>query len=80
MKWKSFFNRYALFSSLTVVSIFLLSDWKTFFDKSFSSNSDSPFVLREDLNSKWIGDLEVSPSLSFLIFAGHADSQGIAGS
>ena len=79
MKWKSFFTRYAIVSSLTVVSIFFASDWKTFFEKSFASNSDSLFVLGEDLNSKWIGDVEVSPSLSFLIFAGHADSQGIAG-
>ncbi|WP_320666838.1 N-acetylmuramoyl-L-alanine amidase [Prochlorococcus sp. MIT 1307] len=34
---------------------------------------------RVGLKSEWLGTKKVSPSLSFLILAGHADSQGIAG-
>ncbi len=33
-----------------------------------------------DLETRWIGTLDVSPTIPILVMAGHADSQGIAGS
>ena len=52
---------------------------ETLANKSSESLLDPLLGPSVTLNSEWVGTLEVLPSMQFLIMAGHADSQGMAG-
>ena len=79
MRLISFSNRYLFVLGMIVAGIFILWDRKISTDKLFLSTSDSLLVTRSGLKSNWKGEMKASSSLAFLILAGHADSQGLAG-
>ena len=64
---------------LVVLSFSSFVALKVSAEKSFISSKDSLLGTRVGLKSEWLGTEEVPASLSFLIMAGHADSQGIKG-
>jgi len=67
------------FACIGVIGFLGLSSLCTRAD-SLSLNVDDPLLgPRVEMNSQWVGRMKVPSSMSFLIMAGHADSQGIAG-
>lgn len=73
-----------LFRDALALVILSFTCFECFVQKSFAENfslydQDPLLGPRVTLKSEWKGELEASSGLSFLIMAGHADSQGIAG-
>ncbi len=69
-------SRFGLF--LVALSFLLIN--KSTAENSLTDLSDDLIGPSVRLNSHWFGDKEVSKTLSILVMAGHADSQGLAGS
>ena len=64
---------------LSALGSFVMLSSRTSAEISSADKQDPLLGPRVDLGSDWVGSLEVSSSMHFLIMAGHADSQGISG-
>ena len=79
MKWKYSAYKDGFVCLLGAFGLLMLFDLEISKDKSCVKQVDQLLGPRVELKSEWEGEFEVPKSLSFLIMAGHADSQGIAG-
>ena len=79
MRLIPFSNRYLFSLGIIVAGAFLFCGCKTITGESVVSIDDSLENKTSFLKSEWTGQLQASSKLSFLILAGHADSQGLAG-
>jgi len=73
------YHAWKIFALIIVSCFFSAIGRKVFAEKSFSGISEALLGARVSSNSKWVGRVKVDRSLSFLVLAGHADSQGIGG-
>ena len=73
LKESIIFKNYFRFNLISIFFILILA-------QPSQGNSDPLTGQKVTLQSHWIGRSKVSSSLSILVLAGHADSQGIAGS